>query len=471
MADRFDVVVIGAGVGGYPAAIRAAQLGKKVAVVEKAERLGGTCLNVGCIPSKALLESSELFHEAKHAFEAHGIQVGDVRMDLAKMMARKDGIVASLTEGVAGLMKKNRIKVIRARARLAGPGRVVVATDDGEREIDTTDVVLATGSVPVELPFLKFDGVNVISSTEALALTAVPEHLVVIGAGAVGLEMGSVWARLGARVTVLELLPQIVPFADGQIARGLQRALKQQGLDIRVKTKVTGADVADGAVTVHLESDKGARDSASPDSVSCDKVLVAVGRRAFAEGLGLETVGLALDDRGRIPIDDHGRTKAPGVWAVGDCVRGPMLAHKAEEEGIAVAELLAGKAGHVNPDTIPSVVYTDPELAAVGLTEEQAKERGLAYRVGRFLFRANGRALGLGKTDGMVKILADAKTDRLLGVHVFGPRASDLIAEAVLAMEFHASAEDLARTIHAHPTLSEVVKEAALDVDGRAIHA
>lgn len=465
MAD-FDVVVVGAGVGGYPAAIRAAQLGKKVALVEKDERLGGTCLNVGCIPSKAMLESSELFHEVRHAYGEHGIAVGDVQLDLTRMLARKDGIVTQLTDGVRGLMKKNRVRVIRGQARFVGERRLAVTTDEGEQTIEAGAVIIATGSVPVELPFLRFDGLHVISSKEALELDRVPEHLVVIGAGAVGLEMGSVWLRLGAKVTVLELLPQIVPFADGQIARGLQRALKQQGMDIRLETKVTGAEIQDGRVAVRFETKKG-----ETDTIACDRVLVAVGRRPFTEGLGLEAVGITLDEKGRIPVDAHLRTAAPGVWAVGDVVPGPMLAHKAEEEGIAAAELAAGRAGHVNPDTIPSVVYTDPELASVGLTEEQTRAAKREVRVGRFLFRPNGRALGLGKTDGMVKVIADAKTDRLLGVHIVGPRASDLIAEAVLAMEFHASAEDLARTIHAHPTLSEVVKEAALDVDGRAIHS
>jgi dihydrolipoamide dehydrogenase len=466
MADHFDVVVVGAGVGGYPAAIRAAQLGKKVAIVDKATRLGGTCLNVGCIPSKALLESSELYHDARHAFGEHGVLVGELGFDLAKMLARKEGIVAQLTDGIAGLMKKNRVKVIRGTARFLATRRLAVTTDEGEREIEADAVVVATGSVPVELPFLRFDGTHVVSSTEALAFERVPEHLVVVGAGAVGLELGSVWLRLGAQVTVLELLPQIVPFADGQLARGLQRALKQQGMDIRLKTKVTGAEVAHGRVTVRCEAEKG-----GADTIGCDRVLVAVGRRPYTTGLGLEAAGITLDERGRIPVDEHLRTAAEGVWAVGDVVAGPMLAHKAEEEGIAAAELLAGQPGHVNPATIPSVVYTDPELAGVGLTEEQAKAEKRAVRIGRALFRANGRALGLGKVEGMVKLIADAKTDRLLGAHVLGPRASELIAEAVLALEYHASAEDLARTIHAHPTLSEVLKEAALDVDGRAIHA
>jgi len=382
------------------------------------------------------------------------------------MLARKEGIVAQLTDGIAGLMKKNKIKVIRGTARFLGPRRLAVATAEGEREIESDAVVLATGSVPVELPFLRFDGAHVVSSTEALAFERVPEHLVVVGAGAVGLELGSVWLRLGARVTVLELLPQIVPFADGQLARGLQRALKQQGMDIRLKTKVTGAEIAGDQVTVRFEAEKG-----GADTLVCDRVLVAVGRKPYTAGLGLEAAGISLDERGRIPVDEHLRTTAEGVWAVGDVVAGPMLAHKAEEEGIAAAETIAGKPGHVNPATIPSIVYTDPELAGVGLTEEQAKAEKREVRVGRALFRANGRALGLGKTEGMVKLLADAKTDRLLGVHVLGPRASDLIAEAVLALEYHASAEDLARTMHAHPTLSEVVKEAALDADGRAIHA
>ena len=474
--ERYDLAIIGAGPGGYVAAIRAAQLGKTVALVEQDAALGGTCLNVGCIPSKALLESSERFAAAHDEFAAHGVEVGEVRLDLDTMMSRKDGVVEQLTGGVAGLMKKNKVTVLRGHGSLLGGSasasgngatrRVAVDGEEGRQEVEAGAVLLATGSVPTELPELPFDGKRVISSTEALSLAEVPAHLLVVGAGAVGLELGLVWRRLGAEVTVVELLPQIVPFADRQVARTLDRALKAQGMTIRTNTRVSAAEVEPDGVKATL---LGPGDKTEQLAVS--HVLVAVGRKPCTDGLGLEQNSVALDEQGRVAISEHHETSVPGVYAIGDLVPGPMLAHKAEEEGLAVAERLAGLPGQVNHDSIPGVVYTTPELAQVGLTEEQAKARDLEYRVGRSTFRASGRALAAGTPDGLVKILAHATTDRIIGVHILGPHASELIAEAVLAIEFSASSEDLARTIHAHPTLAEAVREAALAVDGRAIHA
>ena len=468
----YDLVVVGAGPGGYVCAIRAAQLGLRVALVEKDAALGGSCLNVGCIPSKAMLESSELYHAAREKMAAHGIGIAALSLDLAAMQARKDGVVRELTDGIAGLMKKNKVTVLHGTARLAGPHQVDVAMSGGETaELRADDIVLATGSVPVELPFLPFDGRMVIDSTAALALPEVPRHLIVIGAGAVGLELGSVWRRLGAQVTVVEMMPQVAPFADAQAARTLERALAKQGLAILTGTRVVAAQLDEAAATLGLEGPKRGKNAANRQIVG-DRVLVAVGRRPYTEGLGLETVGLeTAETGGRIPIDEQRRTAVPSIRAIGDVVDGPMLAHKAEEEGVAVAEWIAGRAGHIDHALIPSVVYTDPELAAVGLTEAGAREQGRKVAVGRFLYRANGRARAMGEQDGLVKLLADAETDRLLGAHIVGARASELIAELVVAMTFHASAEDIARTIHAHPTLSETVKEAALAVDGRAIHA
>ncbi len=466
MMDRYEVVVIGAGPGGYVCAIRAAQLGLKVALVEKDEALGGTCLNVGCIPSKALLESSELYDAAHNRLADHGIGVDGVTLDLPAMMARKEAVVGELTGGVAGLMKRNKVTVLHGLAQLTGPDSLRVAGDVEPIEIAADHIVLATGSVPVELPFLPFDGERIIDSTSALSLTQVPDHLVVIGAGAVGLELGSVWRRLGARVTVVEMMPQITPFADKQAAKTLERALKKQGMDIRTKTRVVSAEVGEAGVTLQLEDARG-----KASELSCDRVLVAVGRMPFTDGLGLPAAGLHPGPDGRIPVDDQLRTEVPTIRAIGDVVAGPMLAHKAEDDGIAVAEWIAGHAGHVDYASVPSVVYTEPELATVGLTEAQAKEGGARPRIGRFYYRANGRAKAMGEEEGLVKIVADADTDQLLGVHIVGARASELIAEIVVAMQFNASAEDLARTIHAHPTLSEIVREAALAVDGRAIHA
>ena len=464
--ERFDLAIIGAGPGGYVAAIRAAQLGQRVALIEKDTALGGTCLNVGCIPSKALLESSERYHAATSEFAAHGVQVAGVTLDLATMMARKAGVVEQLTGGVAGLMKKNKVTVVRGQGALVSATKVAVKSGEGTQELEADKILLASGSVPVELADLPFDGKRVISSTEALSLSAVPEQLLVVGAGAVGLELGLVWLRLGAEVTVVELLPQIVPFADRQLARTLDRSLRAQGMNIRTHTRVSAAEVGDSGVKVTL---LGPKDKTEELQVS--HVLVAVGRKPCTDGLGLDAAGVALDDRGRVQVNEHLETSVPGIFAIGDLIKGPMLAHKAEEEGVAVAERLAGLPGHVNYDAIPGVVYTTPELSMVGLTEEQAKEQGLEYKLGRFTFRANGRALAAGQVEGLVKILADKATDRIIGVHILGPHASELIAEAVLAMEFSASSEDLARTVHAHPTLAEAVKEAALAVDRRAIHA
>ncbi len=467
MADRYDLVVIGAGPGGYVAAIRAAQLGLKVACVEKGPSLGGTCLNIGCIPSKALLDSSELYHLAKSRFLKHGIRVDKVEIDVPAMLARKDEVVKGLTSGVAGLFKKNRVDAVYGAATVASPTSVRVKKNDGgEATLDTKNILLATGSAPVALPFLPYDGKVVVSSTEALTFEKVPEHLVIVGGGYIGLELGSVWKRLGAKVTVIEFLPRIVPLADVEIGAALHRSLVKQGLEFQLETKVTGARVEGGKATVTAETKDG-----KALTFTADRVLVAVGRKAYVEGLGLDAAGVAFDPKSnKVPVDPHFRTNVPTIYAIGDLIDGPMLAHKAEEEGAAVAEILAGLPGHVNYDTIPSVIYTWPEMASVGITEEQAKEKGLEYRVGKFPFLANGRAKAMDETEGMVKILADAKTDRVLGVHIIGPRASDMIAEAVTTMEFAGSSEDIARICHAHPTLSEAFKEAALAVDKRAIH-
>lgn len=463
---KFDLVVVGAGPGGYVCAIRAAQLGMSVALVEKRATLGGTCLNVGCIPSKALLESSEVFEQTLNHADEHGVVVGDVGLDLEGMMARKDRIVGELTGGVATLMKKNKVEVYTGRGEVVGADKVVVHGDEGDTELGAKHFCLAMGSTVINLPFLPIDGDKVVSSTEALSFDSVPKHLVVIGAGAVGLELGSVWRRLGAKVTVIEMLPTITPFADKQMAKTLERALTDQGLDIRLETTVTAAKVLKTKVKLTVENAK-----TGSDTIDCDRVLVAVGRRPVTAGAGLEEVGIKLDDAGRVEVDDHLQTNLPNVYSIGDLVKGPMLAHKAEDEGVAVAERISGLFGHVNYDVIPNVVYTDPELAMVGRTEAELKEAGVPFNTGRFMFRANGRAKSLGNESGMVKILAHKETDEILGVHMVGPRVSELIAEAAIAMEMRASAEDLARSCHAHPTLAEVVKEAALAVDKRAIHS
>jgi len=464
MADRYDLVVIGAGPGGYVAAIRAAQLGMRVACVEKDPALGGTCLNVGCIPSKALLDSSELYHQARHGLGAHGITVNGVELDLAAMMTRKDRVVRGLTQGVASLFKKNKVVWVQGAARLAGAGRVAVRGDDGEQTLEAARVLIATGSGPAPLRTLPFDGERIVSSTEALSLPRVPERMLVVGAGAVGLELGSVWSRLGAQVTVVEIVDRILPGMDRGMATQLQRALERQGLAFRLETEARSAARTERGVRVTLAS-KG-----STADVEADVVLVAVGRRPYTDGLGLRELGLTLDERGRIAVNERFETSVAGVFAIGDVIAGPMLAHKASEEGVIAVESMAGQPAHVNYAAIPNIVYTWPELASVGLSEEEAAARGTAVAVGTFPFVANGRARCMNETDGGVKVLADARTDRIVGVHILGPRASDLIAEAALAMEFDASAEDVARSVHAHPTLPEAVKEAALAVGKRAIH-
>jgi len=462
--ERFDYAIIGSGPAGYVSAIRAAQLGLKTVLIEKDAALGGTCLNVGCIPSKALLESSEHVEAAQKKFVEHGITVGAVKIDIDQMMNRKTAVVKNLTDGIAMLMKKNKVTVLQGRGRLKGPGVVEVESKDGRQTVEADAICLAMGSEPVELPFMKFDGKRIISSTEALALPKVPKEMVVIGGGAIGLEMGSVWARLGSKVTVIEMMPQITPFADKAMAKTLQRALEGQGLEFMLQTKVTGAEVQKTQVKVTIENKDG-----KPGEVKGDVVLVAVGRRPYSRDCGLEEAGVKME-RGQVVIDDHFRTNLKGVYAIGDLVRGPMLAHKGEEEGIAVAEIIAGRPGHVNYDAIPNVVYTHPELASVGITEEEAKEKGFKPKTGKFLFRGLARIQTMGESEGMVKVVTDAETDRILGATIVGPRASELIGELTLAMEFRASSEDVARTTHAHPTLSEVVKEACLAVDGRAIH-
>jgi dihydrolipoamide dehydrogenase len=467
MADSFDLIVIGAGPGGYVAAIRAAQLGMKVACVEKRPALGGTCLNIGCIPSKALLESTELFYLAQHRFERHGIKVGDVSLDLKQMLARKDQVVKGLTDGVAFLFKKNRITAYQGQGRVTAPGKVTVKGTNGHgTDLEGKAILLATGSEPAALPGLSFDGTNIVSSTEALSFDKLPTHLIVIGGGYIGLELGSVWARLGSKVTVVEFLPHLLPLSDAELAGLLHRSLARQGLTFHLDTKVTQAGTQGGQVIVNaLHKSEG-------QQFQGDKVLVAVGRRPYTAGLGLEQVGVTVEERtGRVPVDEHFQTNVPGIYAIGDLIAGPMLAHKASEEGVALAEQLAGYKTHVNYGAIPSVIYTAPELAAVGLTEEQVKETGKPYKVGKFPFQANGRARALDETEGLVKVLTDARTDRILGVHILGPRASELIAEAVLAMEYAGSAEDIARSCHAHPTLSEAVGEAARAAWTKALHA
>ncbi len=455
--SSFDLIVIGAGPGGYVCAFRAAQLGLKVALVEKRATLGGTCLNVGCIPSKALLHSSEQFVFAKHHAAAHGIKLAGVEVDLATMLKKKDDVVAKLTGGVAQLAKARKITVVTGAASFVNATTVAV----GDQQLTAKNIVIATGSAPVELPFLKFDGKTVVSSDHAIALPAVPKKLVVVGGGVIGLELGSVWARLGAEVTVVEFLPKIAATYDDDIVRNFTRILQKQGLKIEVNAKVTG--YAGGVLT----AERGAEKLSFP----ADVVLVAVGRRPYTDGLALEKAGVQLTDKKRIKVDGHLKTTAPGIWAIGDVVDGPMLAHKAEEDGVAVAEWIAGKPGHINWDLMPGIVYTEPEVASVGLGEDEAKKRGLAINVGKFNFAANGRAIAADATDGYVKLIADAKTDRILGAQIIGRGAGELISEVVTHMEYGGSAEDLARTVHAHPTMSEAVKEAALAVSKSALHA
>ncbi len=463
---QHDLIVIGAGPGGYVGAIRAAQLGLNVACVELEPALGGTCLRVGCIPSKALLEASERFYEAKHTFGSFGIKLPKVVLDLPTLLSRKDAVVKGLTGGIAALFKKNKIHRYQGHGRFLGQQngltRVAVRGADGaEQELVAKHVIIATGSKLAPLRGVELDGDRVGGSTEALSYPSVPKHLVVIGAGVIGLELGSVWCRLGAKVTVLEYLDRILPGMDTEIAAEAKKLFEKQGLEFRLGSRVTGARAtADGAVV----------EIADADPIACDRVLLAVGRIPNTDGLNLEAVGLSTDDRGRVPVGDHFETSARGVFAIGDVIRGPMLAHKAEDEGMACVERIVTGYGHVNYDAIPSIVYTEPEIASVGRTEEELKAAGVAYRKGVFPFMGNGRARALGHTEGRVKMLAHAETDRVLGVHIIGARAGDLIAECVAAMEFGASSEDIARTCHAHPTLAEAVKEAALAVDGRPIH-
>jgi dihydrolipoamide dehydrogenase len=455
---QFDLIVIGAGPGGYVAAIRAAQLGLKVACVER-EYLGGTCLNVGCIPSKALLDSSERYYAAKNHFGRHGINVGNLSVDLGKMMARKEQVVKGLTGGIGVLFKKNKIEHLKGNGKIVSPTAVEV---DGTK-YSTQRILIATGSAPIELPGIKFDGKNILSSTEVLALSEIPKKMVLVGAGYIGLEMASVWSRLGTEVLVLEFLDRCLPPSDTEMAAALQKLLEKQGLKFKFKTVAESAKVENGKVKVAWKSgdEKGVEE--------VDKVLVCVGRRPVTDKLGLDAVGVKMNPKGFVIVNDHFQTNVPSIYAIGDVIGGIMLAHKAEEEGAACAELMVGKAGHVNYKCCPSVVYTHPELAQVGLTEEEAKQRG-PINVGKFPFIANGRARGMDETDGFVKVIADATTDRLLGIHILAAHASDMIAEAAVAMEFGACSEDLARSFHAHPTLPEALKEAALAVDKRAIH-
>ena len=472
MTEKFDVIVIGGGPGGYVAAIRTAQLGLKTACIDMntgkdgKAALGGTCLNVGCIPSKALLDSSKHYHHLQNDYAAHGISVSDASIDIGTMLSRKDGVVSKLTGGVAQLFKANKVSQFHGRGRLLANRRVEFIAHASSETIllEAENIILASGSVPISIPNVEFDQQYIIDNEGALDMQEVPTRLGVIGAGVIGLELGSVWQRLGSEVTLLEALPGFLVTADEDISKQAARLFKRQGLDIRLGTLVKSADVKDGEVKVTLEDENG------ESEISFDRLLVAVGRKPYTDGLLAKDCGVELNEYGQITVNDQSQTTVAGVWAVGDCVRGPMLAHKASEEGIAVAELIAGKAAHIHFDTVPWVIYTDPEIAWVGKTEQQLKEEGVAYRVGSFPFAATGRGLAMGDAAGMVKMLADEATDEVLGVHIIGPGASELIAECVVTMEFHGASEDLARIVHAHPTLSEAVHEAALHVDKRAIH-
>lgn len=460
--SQYDVIVIGSGPGGYVCAIRCAQLGLKTACVEKRSTLGGTCLNVGCIPSKAMLHASERYEEAGHDLAALGVDVENVSLNLANMMKHKTGVVDANVKGVEFLFKKNKIDWLKGEGVISAPGKVKV----GSEEHAAKHIVIATGSDVVSLPGITIDEKRIVSSTGALELKEVPKKLAVIGGGVIGLELGAVWRRLGAEVTVIEFLDRILPTNDGEISKEAKKVLTKQGFNFKLETKVTGAVVTASGVQLSLEAAKGG----SPEKIDADIVLVAVGRKAFTQNLGLDKVGVAVDERGRVKTDHGFKTNVSGIYAIGDVIAGPMLAHKAEDEGVILAEMIAGQSGHIDYNLIPGVVYTWPEVAAVGKTEEQLKSEGVQYKVGKFPFMANGRARAMNATDGFVKILADAKTDKVLGVHIIGPEAGTLIAEAVIAMEFGSSAEDIARTCHAHPTLEEAVKEAALAVDGRPIH-
>jgi dihydrolipoamide dehydrogenase len=461
---QHDLIVIGAGPGGYVAAIRAAQLGLDVGIVEQEALLGGTCLRIGCIPSKALLESSERFWEARHALAEHGVKIDKVELDLKTMIRRKDQVVESMTKGVDFLMKKNKITRYHGHGRLLGSGRIAVESNGGSEEVRARHILIATGSKTAPLPGFEPDGDRIGTSTEALSYREVPGHLVVIGAGYIGLELGSVWLRLGAKVTVLEYLDRILPGMDAELAGEALKLFKRQGFEFHLESRVTGARVKNKKGRCVIEREGG-------DAIECDRVLVATGRVPNTDGLDLAAAGIEPDEKGRIPVDGRFATQAEGIYAIGDVIRGPMLAHKASEEGISCVEHIVTGFGHINYDAVPGVVYTHPEIASVGKTEEELRETGVEYRKGVFHFRASGRARALGETDGRVKVLADARSDRLLGVHIIGPRAGDLIAEAAVAIEFGASSEDLARCCHAHPTLAEALKESALAVAGRALHA
>jgi dihydrolipoamide dehydrogenase len=468
--EQFDLIIIGGGPAGYVGAIRAAQLGMKVVCVEKRPTLGGTCLNVGCIPSKALLDSSEHFSMAQHKFQKHGIEISGIKLNLEQMISRKNTVVKQLTQGIAGLFKKNKIEWAQGMGKFAGieGDNKIVEVEGvlGKRTLKAPKVLIATGSEAIELPNLKFDGKKIISNVEALNLNEVPAHLVVVGGGVIGLELGSVWKRLGSKVTVVEFSDKLLAVMDQQIANEAKKSLIKQGLEFKLNTQAMSATQSGNKMMLEVMD----RATQAKETIECDIILVATGRRPYSDGLALDKIGLGTDERGRVDINDHFETKVKGVYAVGDTVRGPMLAHKAEEEGIAAVEIMAGQAGHVNYNAIPWVVYTWPEIAGVGPTEEELKQKGIEYKSGSFPFMANGRAIAMDESEGLVKVLADAKTDRVLGVHIFGPRASDLIAEATTVMEYGGSAEDIARTCHAHPTLSETVKEAALAVAGRKIH-
>jgi dihydrolipoamide dehydrogenase len=467
MPESFDLIVIGAGPGGYVAAIRAAQLGLKTACVEMTKTLGGTCLNVGCIPSKALLTSSEKYTEAQKHLAVHGVKIAGVSLDLPAMMAHKDKVVKDNTAGIEFLFKKNKITWLRGKGALKGNGQVEVTAEGGKKDTYMAkNILIATGSEVTPLPGLTIDEKTIVSSTGALALPNVPKKLAVIGGGVIGLELGSVWSRLGAEVTVIEFLDRILPTMDGELSSNAKRILEKQGMKFMLSIKVTGAENKGGKITLNTEAAAGG----SPQKIETDVVLVAIGRRPYTEGLGLEAAGVQKDEKGRIKIGPHFDTSAKGIYAIGDVITGPMLAHKAEDEGVVCAEMLAGQSGHINYDAIPGVVYTWPEVAGVGKTEEELKKAGIQYKTGKFPFSANGRARAMGETDGFVKILADARTDRVLGAHILGPDAGTLIAEIVTIMEFGGSAEDIARTCHAHPSLNEAVKEAALAAGSGAIH-
>ena len=463
--NNFDLIVIGSGPGGYVAAIRGAQLGLQTAIVEKDTNLGGTCLNVGCIPSKALLHSTEMFHFAGHSASTHGIDLTNLSINIEKLMAKKSQVVSQLRGGVAHLMKTNNITVFKGLGKLAGEQNVLVQNADAIETLSAPHIIIATGSSVIELPFLPYDGEKVVSSDDAIAFDKVPEKLVVVGAGAIGLELGSVWARLGSEVTVVESLPTIAPSFDKDVSKMAERLFKKQGLHFLLKTKVTGVKKEASKTYLTAENQKG-----ETIELEADKILVAVGRKANTTGLGLDGLGIKTDTKGRIAVNAHFKTNAPGVYAIGDVITGPMLAHKAEEEGVACVECIAGQAGHVNYGVIPNVIYTDPEIASVGISEITAKEQGTEVKVGKFNFIANGRAIASDATDGFVKVIADKATDQLLGIQIIASSGSELIASAVAHMEYAGSAEDLARTIHAHPTMSEALKEAALAVDGNAIH-